>query len=233
MDAFVRSRRLLGQAAFDRLSRAHVLVVGVGGVGSHLVEALVRTGLGRLTLVDYDRVSETDLNRQVQALISTLGTYKVKALGDRIQDINPACQLTLHPQAYQCQHLTDDLDYVVDCVDDVEAKLSIITDARERGLRVISSMGTGNKLDPSQLVITDISKTHTCPLARIMRKRLRLLGIKKLDVLTSTEPPKRFTDGERGVASLATVPPAAGLFLASHVIRVVGRLDEETAQGRE
>ena len=174
-EQFLRTEMLLGEAAMERLASAHVAVFGLGGVGSWCAEALARSGVGRLTLVDNDQVGLTNLNRQCQALHSTIGAEKTEAMADKIRDINPDCVLRLIPEKYEAdsreRFFTERYDYIVDAIDLVSCKLDLIETALARDIPIISSMGTGNKLDPSQFRVADISKTEGCALARILRMR--------------------------------------------------------------
>lgn len=191
---FSRTRRLLGQAALERLAASKVVVVGLGGVGSYVVEALARSGVGRFVLVDHDTVDITNVNRQVHALTSTVGRPKVEVERERVLDINPAAEVETH-QVFFTSDAADEIlgpgcSYVVDAIDAVEPKVMLIAEAARRGMPVISSMGAGNKLDPTKFVVADISETHTDPLARAVRRRLRRLGITSgIKVVFSTEPP--------------------------------------------
>lgn len=226
-EAFSRTERLLGKENMDRLAKAKVLIFGIGGVGGHVVEALARMGIGYLELVDNDVVSESNLNRQLVATRSTLGRAKVDVMRERILDINPDAIV----ETRKCFYLPDSADafdftkydYVVDAIDTVTAKIDIIMRAQTCGTPVISSMGTGNKLDPTKLVVTDIYKTTMCPLAKIMRKELRVRGVRSLKVVYSTEPAIKspeYDKGERPVpGSVSFVPSVAGLILAGEVVR--------------
>ena len=247
-DQFERTRLLLGSGAMERLRRAHVIVFGVGGVGGYAVEALARSGVGALTLVDNDKVSVTNLNRQILALHSTLGKYKVDAAAERIADIAPDCRVT----ALRLFYLPDtadrfdfrDYDYIVDAIDTVSGKLMLAERAQEAGVPIISSMGAGNKLDPTAFEVADIYETSVCPLARIMRKELRKRGVERLKVVYSREEPLRPLeqpseppDPERGrrdtPGSVAFVPSAAGLILAGEVVRdLIGRPADRDAGDR-
>lgn len=243
-DPFIRTRLLVGDEPLERLKNARVAVFGVGGVGGYAVEALVRSGVGTLHLYDDDTVSESNLNRQLTALHSTLGQPKAEVMAARVRDINPACQVEAIRMFYLPQNADDvDLaqyDYIVDCIDTVAAKLELATRCTALQIKIISAMGTGNKFDPSALVVTDISKTQGCPLARTMRKELRKRGIHHLKVVYSTElptsplrpadfEPPETTDTRPGSSarrdtpgSTPFVPAAAGLLLASQVIRELG-----------
>ena len=229
-ERFLRTEMLLGPQAMERLAAAHVAVFGLGGVGSWCAEALARSGVGALTLVDHDTVGLTNLNRQVEATRSTLGQPKAQAMADRIRDINPDCRLTIRAEKYEAGRREDffdqPLDYIVDCIDLVSCKLDLIETALTRGVPIVSSLGTGNKLDATLLQVTDISKTYGCPLARVMRKELRTRGIHHLKVVFSPEKPvspaqpETPPPGRRSVpASNPWVPATAGLLLGSAVVR--------------
>lgn len=221
-ETFSRTERLLGEAAMKRLSAARVAVFGIGGVGGYVAEALARSGVGALDLFDNDTVSESNLNRQIIALRSTIGQYKVDVMRDRIADICPDTKVIPHRCFYMPENAAeypfDGYDFVVDAVDTVTAKLTIIEQANRAGVPVISCMGTGNKVDPSRLVLTDISKTSVCPLARVMRKELRDRGISHVTVVYSTESPRV---SDRPPASIMYVPASAGLLIASHVVNTL------------
>ena len=232
-EQFLRTGMMLGEEAMERLARSHVAVFGLGGVGSWAVEALARSGVGALTLVDHDDVSLTNLNRQLGALHSTLGQPKARAMADRVKDINPECRVTPLAVRYEPGNredfFADRYDYILDAIDIVSCKLDLIQTALERGVPILSALGTGNKLDPTQFRITDISKTEFCPLARVVRKELLNQGILHHRVIWSPELPTR-TDqsreapppGRRSVpASVAWVPSCAGLMMAGDVIRTL------------
>lgn len=243
-DQFIRTRLLVGDEPLERLKKARVAVFGVGGVGGYCVEALARSGIGTLHLYDDDTVSESNLNRQLAALHSTLGQPKAEVMVRRVQDINPHCQAEAFRTFYLPQNAdTVDLakyDYVVDCIDTVIAKLELVTMCNTLQVKIISAMGTGNKFDPSALMVTDISKTQGCPLARTMRKELRKRGINHLKVVCSAElpaTPLRMAEQEVPEASgtrpgstarkdtpgsTPFVPAAAGLLIASAVVRELG-----------
>jgi len=230
MEQFIRSEMLLGREAMEKLHRAHVAVVGVGGVGSFAVEALVRAGIGEITLVDSDEVSLSNLNRQLCALHSTLGRYKVDVLAERALDINPG--LKVHPRVLRYSAETREeffsarYDYIVDAIDIVSCKLDLIVSAKERNIPIISALGAGNRLDPGLLRVADISKTESCPLAKVVRKELRDRGIRHHKVVYSPEPvlkPLPMEEpppGRRSIpGSVSWVPGAAGLMLAGEVIK--------------
>ena len=228
-DMFSRTRMLLGDAAMDRLKRARVAVFGVGGVGGHVVEALTRSGVGALDLVDSDRVELSNLNRQIIATRDTLGMLKVDAARARVLAINPDCRVRTYPVFFLPETADrfdfTQYDYVVDAIDTVAGKLQLILAAQAAGVPVISSMGAGNKLDPTAFRVADISETSVCPLARVMRRELRKRGIEHVKVVYSTEPalspaPADEETGRRSTpGSVAFVPAVAGLVLAGEVIK--------------
>ena len=228
-EQYIRTAMLLGDDAVKKLRRCHVAVFGLGGVGSYAAEALCRAGVGELTLIDSDVISLTNLNRQLYALHSTVGKPKAEVAAARCLDIDPA--ITVHPivGSYDAAHREDffaDYDYIVDAIDLVSCKLDLIQQAQKRHIPILSALGTGNKLDPSLLEITDIAKTAGCPLARVMRKELRTRGINHLKVCYSPEEAHE-TDqleapppGRRSVpASVSWVPSAAGLLMAGTVVQ--------------
>ncbi|MBS5873068.1 MAG: tRNA threonylcarbamoyladenosine dehydratase [Clostridiales bacterium] len=230
-DAFSRERMLLGEEAVERLQKSHVIVFGLGGVGSFAVEALARAGVGELTLVDHDTVSLTNLNRQLYALHSTMGRWKAEVACDRVRDINPDCRVHVIPEFYLPEHAERfwgaRYDYIVDAIDTVSAKIDLACRAQELGIPIIASMGTGNKLDPSRFEVADIYDTQVCPLCRVMRRELKKRDVKKLKVVYSREEPRKPAPcgeetGKRAVpGSISFVPPAAGLLLAGEVIRAL------------
>ena len=222
-DQFQRTRMLIGQENLDKLAAAKVLVFGVGGVGGYVCEALCRGGVGRIDIVDKDVVDVTNINRQIMATHETVGRPKVEVCRKRMLSINPDVKV----DARQCFYLPEKAsefdfgayDYVVDAVDNVTAKIDIICNARAAGVPVISSMGTGNKLDPTMFKIADIEKTKVCPLAKAVRKELRKRGVSGVKVLYSEEEPiKPLSDDTRTPASISFVPSAAGLIIAGRVI---------------
>lgn len=218
-EQFSRTAQLLGNENVEKLFDKHVIVFGVGGVGGYVVEALVRSGVGNISIVDNDVVNESNINRQIIAFHSTIGMQKVEVLKNRILDINPDCQVFVHNQFFLPENSNDFdfsiYDYVVDAVDTVTAKIEIIKKAKESNVPVISSMGTGNKLNPVGFKVSDISKTKVCPLARVMRNELKKRGISKVKCVYSEENPVIQT---KTPASVAFVPPVAGLLIASEVI---------------
>ena len=218
---FIRTKLLIGSEKQDILKQKHIAVFGVGGVGGYVCEALARCGVGNFTIVDRDTVNESNINRQIIALSSTVGRAKVDVMKERMRDINPdvrveACKVFYLPQNASEFDFTK-YDYVVDAVDTVTAKLQLITAAKEANVPVISSMGAGNKLDPSLFRIADISKTSVCPLAKVMRRELKSRGIKNVKCVYSTEEAIKHEGTEIG--SIAFVPSVAGLMIASEVIK--------------
>lgn len=216
-----RTERLLGADAVAKLARAHVVVLGVGGVGSWAAEALARAGIGELTLVDFDRIAPSNLNRQVHALTSTIGRPKVEVMAERLAQINPALTIHTHAERLLPEALPDylaDGDFTIDCIDDVQAKVALALWHLEHNKRIVSSMGTGNKLGTHPFKIADISKTSVCPLARAVRLRLRKAGVSKgLPVLYSEEPAyTQPPDGEKP-GTICFPPAMAGLELARYV----------------
>ena len=235
MDPYSRTGLLLGEDAMKKLKNAKVAVFGLGGVGSYVVEALARSGVGALELVDHDTVSITNINRQLFATRSTVGHYKADAAQDRVLDIDPEIRVTPRKVFFGPDTMEEfdfsGYSYVVDAIDTVTGKLALITAAQAAGVPIISSMGTGNKLDPTKFQIADIKKTSVCPLARIMRKECAKRGIRHLKVLFSTEDPitpaapdEELPEGRRALpGSVAFVPSVAGLIIAGEVIKDLTR----------
>jgi tRNA A37 threonylcarbamoyladenosine dehydratase len=211
---------MLGSEAVNKLRHAHVAVFGVGGVGGFTAEALARAGVGSITLIDADRVSVSNINRQIIATRSTVGQYKTEAMKARIADINPECEVSAISEFYSEENpiSLDGLDYIADCIDSVKSKLHLITEAKSEGIPIISSMGAGNKLDPTRFAVADISKTHTDPLAKVIRTELRKRGINHLKVVFSDEPPIN-PSGERTPGSVSFVPSVVGLIMAGEIIK--------------
>ena len=223
---FARTELLFGKEAIEMLHQACVIVFGVGGVGGYVVEVLARSGVGNICMVDNDTINPTNLNRQIIALHSTLGRLKIDAMEERIHDIYPACKVEKHAMFYLPENADSiDLaqyDYVVDCIDTVKAKLEIIRRCHRLNIPVISSMGAANKIDPTAFRVTDISKTDTDPLAKVLRKTLRKEGITHFKVVCSNEtpilPPLDSVEG-KVPASNAFVPATAGLIIGGEVIK--------------
>ena len=230
-----RTKIVIGNDGIKKLQDAKVIVFGLGGVGSFVVESLVRAGIGHLTLVDFDTVDITNLNRQLPALHSAIGMYKTDVLEKRIKDINPKIDLKCHTCIYDENTseslLSGDYDYVVDAIDMMSSKIHLIESCYKKGLNIISSMGMGNKLDPTKIQISDIHKTEMCPLAKIIRREAKKRGIKKLTVVYSTEKPRKtgldIEDGKtkRVNGSVSFVPSCAGLVISSYIVRkLIGNL---------
>lgn len=228
LNIFSRAELLLGEEALEKLRSARVALFGIGGVGSFAAEALARGGVGHITLVDGDTVSITNINRQLIALHSTVGKEKTAVMAERIADISPETEVETYPVVYGAENrdLLDfsTYDYVIDAIDTVTSKLILIEEAKKAGVPVISCMGTGNKFHPERFEVTDISKTSVCPLAKVMRKELKVRGIKNVKVVYSKEEPQKpaasTETGKRQIpGSLSFVPPVAGLLLAGEVIR--------------
>lgn len=221
MIEFSRTERLIGKNGLEKLKNANIIIFGLGGVGSYTAEALARCGVGKMTVVDKDTVDVTNINRQLYALHSTIGKNKADVARERILDINPKCQVVSVVKMYLPENAEDfnlsQYDYIIDAIDNVTAKIDLALKAQELNIPILSSMGTGNKLDPTAFKITDIYKTDTCPLCRVMRRELKARSIKKLKVLYSTETP--INDGERTPASISFVPSTAGLIIAGEVIK--------------
>ena len=228
-ELFIRQEALLGAEAMERLRNSHVAVFGLGGVGSWCAEALCRSGIGELTLVDQDSVSVSNRNRQLCALEDTVGRSKAEVMADRLRLVNPACRLHPIREQYNAESREDffagHFDYVVDAIDLVSCKLDLIESCIQRGIPIVSSLGTGNKLDASRLCITDLSKTEGCPFARILRKELRARGITHLSVVFSNEEAHQCTQtetpppGRRSVpGSLVWVTATAGMLLCQKVV---------------
>ena len=235
---FSRTELLRGEEGLKRLANATVMVLGVGGVGSHCIEALARSGVGTLILVDNDKVSRTNINRQSIAYLSTVGDYKTKLMKDRIDDICPSINVFTYETFILPDNLNEiferEVDYIVDAIDTVTAKLAVAEYAKEHQIPLISCMGTGNKLHPELFEITDISKTSVCPLCKVMRKELKERGIHHLKVLYSKEKPvqtsARSTGEDKGMrrslpGSISFVPPVAGLLIAGEVIREIAEVE--------
>lgn len=213
-----RAIPILGSDGIEKLNGSSVLLVGIGGVGSAVGEALVRSGIGSITAVDNDTVSVTNINRQLIATHSVIGKKKTEVALERWRDISPSCNIRVIDSFYSEENPIDlsEYDYVIDCIDSVSSKLFLIESAYRIGVPVISCMGTGNKLDPTRLEVSDISKTSVCPLAKVMRVQLRKIGINHLKVVYSKETP---VTAQRVPASVSFVPPVAGYIMAGEVIK--------------
>ena len=223
---YSRTERLIGAEALEKLKKARVAVFGVGGVGGYVVEALVRAGVGEIDVIDNDTVSESNLNRQIIALRSTVGQLKTDVIALRAKDINPDVKVHTHNLFFLPETAFDFscYDYVVDAIDTVREKIAIIERATAANVPVISSMGTGNKMGNAPFEVADITKTSVCPLARVMRRELKKRGVEHVKVVYSKEEPRKGetaeNDGEKAVpASISFVPPMAGLTIAGEVIK--------------
>lgn len=220
-DIFKRSRILIGKENLNKLKKSHVAVFGLGGVGSAAVEALVRSGIGKFSIFDGDNVNFSNINRQIIATNSSVGLSKVEVEKNRILDINPEADVIGHKVFYKEENKDEfdfkNYDYIIDAIDMVSSKLLIIKKATESNIPIISCMGTGKKLDPTKFEVTDIYKTSVCPLARVMRRELKKLNVKKLKVVYSKEQPIAMNSDEIG--SISFVPPVAGFILASEVVK--------------
>ena len=229
-EKFSRTEMLIGNDGLEKLKDSKVAVFGLGGVGSFVCEGLARSGVGNFVLVDFDKVDESNINRQLIATVKTIGMHKVDLMRERILEINPEAKVEVHREFYMADStsdiITEDLSYAVDCVDTIMAKIAIICKCDEIGVPVISSMGTGNKLDPTMFEVADIYETSVCPLARIMKKDLRKRNIEKLKVVYSKEHPINTNDCEinqdrkfKVKGSVSFVPSVAGLIIAGEVIK--------------
>jgi len=219
-----RTELLLGAEGVARLAEARVAVIGLGGVGSFAVEALARAGVGHLLLADPDRVDVTNINRQLPATVKTVGQMKAEVVREHVQEINPAAEVSLMTEAYLPEtgekFFAGHYDYVVDACDTVAAKVDLALQCERRGVRLIASMGAGNKLDPTRFEVADIYETSVDPLARVLRRRLKTLGVRHLKVVYSREQPRKLLPkGEHAPGSISFVPSVAGLILAGEVIK--------------
>ena len=247
LNQFSRTELLIGEDGINKLQNAKVTVFGVGGVGSFVVEGLVRAGVGHFVLVDDDKICLTNLNRQIIATRNTIGKYKVDVAKERILEINPNATVEIYQEFYmpnsESNILTEDLDYVVDCIDTVTAKIELVINCKKLNIPIISAMGTGNKLDPSKFEITDIYKTSVCPLAKVMRKELRKRNIESLKVIYSKEEPikinqeancscktncicppgtkRKCSIRNQVPGSISFVPSVAGLMIAGEIVREI------------
>lgn len=219
-----RTENLIGTTALNKLKKSNVAIVGIGGVGSFCAEALARSGIGNITLIDKDVVDITNINRQLIADTTTVGKLKVEVMKERILKINPSANINIFPTFLNAENVQDLIsgkyDFVVDCIDNISSKLALIEYCHNMNINIISSMGTGNKLDPTKFEVADISKTSVCPLAKIIRKELRKKEINNLTVVYSKEEPiKTNISSNHSPASISFVPSTAGLIIASEVIK--------------
>lgn len=225
-EQFSRTELLIGKEKVEKLNKSKVAVFGIGGVGSYVVEGLARAGIGKFILVDKDKIALSNINRQIIATHKTVGKSKVEVSKERILDINPNAEVEIYEEFFMPESegiLDETVDYIVDAVDTVTAKIELVIRADKLNIPIISSMGTGNKLDPTRFEVTDIYKTEVCPLAKVMRKELKQRGIKKLKVVYSKEEPVKAMQKEEGKkqppASISFVPSVAGLIIAGEVIK--------------
>lgn len=226
MEQFSRTELLIGKEKVEKLNKSKVAIFGIGGVGSYVVEGLARAGVGKFVLIDKDKVDITNLNRQIIATHKTIGKAKVEVSKERILEINPNAEVEIHEEFFLPESegiLDETVDYIVDAIDTVTAKIELVMRANKLNIPIISSMGTGNKLDPTRFEVTDIYKTEVCPLAKVMRKELKQREIKKLKVVYSKEEPVKIIHSEEGrkqpPASISFVPSVAGLIIAGEVIK--------------
>lgn len=230
-ESFSRTSLLIGQKNIEKINNAKIIVFGVGGVGGYLIEALIRCGVENITLVDNDQVSVSNINRQIIALHSTVGRLKTEVMKERILDINPNCQVTTLNIFATKDNISEmklqQYDYVIDCIDTISTKIAIAQFCDENNIMLISSMGAGNKLDPTKFVVEDIYKTSVCPLAKVMRHELRKRNVRKLKVVYSTEealtPIEQVSELKNGLkiipGSISFIPSTCGLIIASEVIK--------------
>ena len=236
LDQFSRTELIIGEDAVKKLQNSKVAVFGIGGVGSFVVEGLARAGIGKFILVDKDEIDITNLNRQIIATHKTIGKVKVEIAKERILEINPNAQVEIYKKFFlpETEGILDNLiDYIVDCVDTVTAKIELVVRANKLNIPIISSMGTGNKLDPLKFEVTDIYKTSICPLAKVLRKELKARGIKKLKVVYSKEEPikpdnsiisiEKETTKKQVPGSISFVPAVAGLIIAGEVVKDINK----------
>lgn len=235
---FIRTRAMLGSKSMEKLSQSHVAVFGIGGVGSFVCESLARSGIAEITIVDNDDISESNINRQLYALCSTIGKSKVEVARDRLLDINPELKINICKKFFSEETAAEfdfsKYDYVADCIDSVSSKLFLIEICKKNDVKIISAMGAGNKLDPTQFEVADISKTSVCPLCRVIRQELKKRNITELKVVYSKEKPvlPQYEDGDKvelkagkpAPASIAFVPPVMGMIMAGVIIRELAQL---------
>jgi hydrogenase accessory protein hypB len=225
-DEFTRLKIMIGQDGFGKLTNKHVAIFGLGGVGGFATETLARSGIGKLTIVDFDKVDITNINRQIIADNNSIGKYKTEVFEERLKRINRDIEINKITKKYisdNSEEFFDDYDYIVDAIDIVTSKIHLIKSSYEKDLRIISSMGMGNRLDPSKIVLTTLDKTNNCPLARVMRRELKKYNITKLKCVYSTEEikiqEKKFVKNKMVNGSSAFVPSVAGITMASEIVR--------------
>lgn len=239
-ERFTRTKMVIGESGIMKLEKAHVAVFGIGGVGSFAVEALARAGIGKITMIDFDTIATTNINRQIHALEDTVGQFKVDAMKERILKINPEIEVRAIRSLYNdetCAAIfSETFDYVIDAIDMITWKMHLIEYCTFNGIPIISSMGTGNKMDPTKFAIADLYETSVCPLAKVLRHELKKRGVKKLKVIYSTEVPVKpdqldynpDNPRKQTPGSISFVPSVAGLILASQVIRDLLEENEST-----
>lgn len=220
---FQRTEILIGTENLEKLKQCRVAIFGIGGVGSYVAEGLVRAGVYKFILIDNDKIDITNINRQIHATHKTIGKYKVEEMKKRMQEINPNAEIKIIKEFVTENNieeiLNEKIDYIIDAIDTVKSKLEIIKKAKQKNIPIISSMGTANKLDPTKLEITDIYKTSICPLAKVIRKKLRQLEINDLKIVYSTEKPLQIAEQKSNLGSISYVPSVAGLIIASEVVK--------------
>ena len=220
---FQRTEILIGKENLEKLKQCRVAIFGIGGVGSYVAEGLVRAGVYKFILIDNDKIDITNINRQIHATYKTIGKYKVEEMKKRMQEINPNAEIKIIKEFVTENNieeiLNEKIDYIIDAIDTVKSKLEIIKKAKQKNIPIISSMGTANKLDPTKLEITDIYKTSVCPLAKVIRKKLRQLEINDLKIVYSTEKPLQIAEQKSNLGSISYVPSVAGLIIASEVVK--------------
>lgn len=225
MNRFARTELLIGKNGLEKLNKSNIAIFGIGGVGSYVAEALARTGVGKIIIIDKDDIDITNINRQIHAMSSTVGKSKVEVMKSRMLDINPNIKVDAIKENFPNENInffSNDIDYIVDAIDSISAKIELILKANELNIPIISSMGMGNKIDPTQIEVSDIYKTSVCPLAKIVRRELKKKNIKKLKVVYSKEEPIKINseDGKsKTLGSISFVPSVAGLIMASEVVR--------------
>ena len=225
MNRFARTELLIGKNGLEKLNKSNVAIFGIGGVGSYVAEALARTGVGKIIIIDKDDIDITNINRQIHAMSSTVGKSKVEVMKSRMLDINPNIKVDAIKENFPNENInffSNDIDYIVDAIDSISAKIELILKANELNIPIISSMGMGNKIDPTQIEVSDIYKTSICPLAKVVRRELRKKNIKKLKVVYSKEEPININlkDGKiKTIGSISFVPSVAGLIMASEIVK--------------
>lgn len=225
MNRFARTELLIGKNGLEKLNKSNVAIFGIGGVGSYVAEALARTGVGKIIIIDKDDIDITNINRQIHAMSSTVGKSKVEVMKSRMLDINPNIKVDAIKENFPNENInffSNDIDYIVDAIDSISAKIELILKANELNIPIISSMGMGNKINPTQIEVSDIYRTSICPLAKVVRRELRKKNIKKLKVVYSKEEPININlkDGKiKTIGSISFVPSVAGLIMASEVVK--------------